>query len=79
VTFTDPTNRWVAGHLADEVKVQSEESGMGTKPRGSRGSFAARVPSTNNNHVKDFIERHCFCFLGYGASIETFLFSDAEG
>jgi hypothetical protein len=52
---------------------------MGTKPRGSRGGFAARVPSTNNNHVKDFIERHCFCFLGYGASIETFLFSDAEG
>ena len=69
MTLTNSANRRVAGHLSDEVKVQSEEGGTGTKPGGSRGGFAARMPGTDNNHIEDFIKRHSFCFhvwlLGY--------------
>jgi hypothetical protein len=58
VSLRHSTDRRVAGHLRDEIKVQREERGAEAHAGGGGSGFAAGVASTNDEDVEMFREGH---------------------
>jgi hypothetical protein len=58
MTFADAADRGVAGHLPDEIQVESQQRRVGAEPRSSGRSFTTSVAASDNNDIKNFIEDH---------------------
>src|SRR5688572_21596842 len=60
VPLGDPSDRWIARHLPDEIEVQRDQPGLSTQPSSRGRGLAAGVSGADHNHVENFIERHRF-------------------
>jgi hypothetical protein len=56
VSLRYSTDCGIAGHLADQVKIDRNERGLRAETRRGRSRFTARVARTNHNHIKTFVE-----------------------
>ena len=54
MAFAKPADGWVARHGADAGKALGDERGARAHASGSRCSFAAGMPTTDDNDVKRF-------------------------
>jgi hypothetical protein len=60
VPFCYPANRRVAGHLTYKIQIDRNKRSLCTQPRGRRCRLAPRVPGSNHDHIKMFVEIHLF-------------------
>jgi hypothetical protein len=58
MAFGDSPDGRIARHLADQIQVQSNESGLYAQTRGGRSRFTSRVPRADNDYIKGFVETH---------------------
>jgi hypothetical protein len=54
VPFPQPSDRGIAGHLAEGVEVLAEQSDGRSDPGGSQGCFNPCVTTSDNQHVVFF-------------------------
>jgi len=52
MTFRKPTNRRVAGHLGDRIKVHREEERATAKASGRKGGFDTGMAGANDDNIK---------------------------
>src|SRR5438309_2038321 len=61
MAFGNAANSGIAGHLGNQIKIESNNGGFGAEHGGSVRGFAARMSSTNDNYIKLFVEaRHVY-------------------
>ena len=58
VAFGDAADGRIAGHLADQVEIESDQRRLRTDACGGGSGFAAGVAGADHNHVKLFIKAH---------------------
>jgi len=58
VAFANATDRGIARHLSNEIKIESKESGVGAQPRRGRSGLATCVATPDNNHIEVLVEYH---------------------
>jgi hypothetical protein len=56
MAFGDAADGGVAGHLRDEIDVQSEEGGLQAHAGGGHGGFASGVSGADYYYVEMFVE-----------------------
>jgi len=66
VSFGDTTHGGVAGHLGDQVGIQSKQGGLETHAGGRHGGFAAGMAGSDHDYIELFTEwRHFGYFTGF--------------
>jgi hypothetical protein len=58
VSFRDSPDSGIAGHLPDQIEVQSDQSGFGAEACGGRRRFTARVAGANHDYIEYLVKRH---------------------
>jgi hypothetical protein len=58
MTFTNPANSWIAGHLSDPLTPKRNQNGGHPKPRCGVGGLNAGMPTTDHNHLISFNAPH---------------------
>ena len=58
MSFGYAANRGIAGHLADQIQVQSDQRCSGAQAVRQRSSFATGVAAANHNHIKFSSKTH---------------------
>jgi hypothetical protein len=58
MSFRNAANGRIAGHLTDEVKVQSNQAGLRAESRRGRRCLAASMAGANHDYIKCLVKRH---------------------
>jgi hypothetical protein len=58
VPFRDSADSGIAGHLPDEIEVQSDQSGFRAETGRRRRRFTARVAGADHDYIECLIKRH---------------------
>src|SRR5207245_2992247 len=58
VSLADAADGWIAGHLSNEIEIESKQGCVRANPRRGRGRLAAGVAPADNNYLEEFIEDH---------------------
>jgi hypothetical protein len=55
LSFTQPSNGWVARHLSDRIKVLCQQERRAADSGRRRGRFDTGVSCADHNHIKGFV------------------------
>jgi hypothetical protein len=58
VSFPNSADRGIAGHLPDQVKIQSQQSSVRAKPRRRGRSLTAGMSAADYDDIEYFVENH---------------------
>src|ERR1041384_3829319 len=58
--FRNSTNRRVARHLADEIKIQRDQSGFSAETSCGRRGLTTSMAGANHDYIEDLIKRHIY-------------------
>ena len=58
VSLTDAADGWIAGHLSNQIEIESDNCSLGTDSGSGRSRFTAGVASADYNYIEVFVEDH---------------------
>src|SRR2546423_8077044 len=56
--LTNAADRWIAGHLSDQIEIDGDKGRVGAESRGRRRCFAAGMTAADYYDIKYFVEDH---------------------